>query len=430
MMVAVGTHRLVVTLVVGALVALGGEAHGAGARGGGGKDSKGGSGSGSARDRESSGAGNARDSSPRGTGIGRPPRSESSRRDTESREAQTLAAKPAEASAGKSKGWNPKALRDLQGRFQRTLAGNQKLSSLLQKAPFVAAVLERAPDTLQKVLDHPDAIRMLEGAHDHMTGEAPRGERSPDPRIARLPTRAQAKIIDRIKTFLGPESRGKDGHVHQADHLGGEAKHNVEAYVDRLLAGAAEAQPKLNDTGRVIARGPPQGRFEAREKPKDRERVMEKVAEYGDASRVTDLAAGRIVYPTLDALYSGVERASSELGARVVDVKDRFADPAHSGYRDVVMNVKMDVKADGKTDKGVHIAELRFELEPVSKLAGMEHAVYEIRRGIEAQAKQERRDLTATEAAFLRGLSKTTKPMFEAALEEGLGPASGGQAAK
>ena len=131
MMVAVGTHRLVVTLVVGALVALGGETHGAGARGGG-KDSKGGGGSGSARDRGSSGAGNARDSSPRGTGIGRPARSESSRRDTESREAQTLAAKPAEASAGKSKGWSPKALRDLQGRFQRTLAGNPKRSSLVQ----------------------------------------------------------------------------------------------------------------------------------------------------------------------------------------------------------------------------------------------------------------------------------------------------------
>jgi hypothetical protein len=421
MMLAVGTHRLVVALVVGALVALGGEAYGAGARGGG-KDSKGGGGSGSARDRGSSGTGDARDSSPRGMGIGRPARSESSRRDAESREAQTLAAKPAEASAGKSKGWSPKALRDLQGRFQRTLAGNEKLSSLVREAPFVAAVLERAPDTMQKVLDHPDAIRVLEGAHDHMTGEAPRGGRRPDPKIAKLPTKAQAKVIERIKNALPRGSHGQDGKVHQPGYLGAEAKHNVEAYVDRLLAAAAEAQPKLNDTGREIARGPPQGRFEAREKPKDRERVMEKVAEYGDASRVTDLAAGRIVYPTLDALYAGVERASRELGDRVVDVKDRFAKPADSGYRDVLMNVKM--------DNGGHIAELRFELEPVSKLAGMEHAVYEIRRGIEAQAKEERRDLTGPEAAFLRGLSETTKPMFEAALKEGVGLASGEQAVK
>jgi hypothetical protein len=149
---------------------------------------------------------------------------------------------------------------------------------------------------------------------------------------------------------------------------------------------------------------------------------MEKVAKYRDASRVTDLAAGRIVYPTLDALYAGVKLASRELGGRVVGVEDRFADPASSGYRDVLMTVQL--------EKGGHIAELRFELESVSKLAGIEHAIYEIRRGIEAQAKEERRDLTSTEAAFLRGLSETTKPMFEAAVKEGLGPVSGEQAAK
>jgi hypothetical protein len=91
-----------------------------------------------------------------------------------------------------------------------------------------------------------------------------------------------------------------------------------------------------------------------------------------------------------------------------VRIKDRFVDPQPSGFRDILLNVRM---SNG------HIAEFRVSLARVFELAGTEHALYEVTRSISAAAAgRPGGALTPEETAIIYAIHQQTNPLFGAAL--------------
>jgi hypothetical protein len=196
------------------------------------------------------------------------------------------------------------------------------------------------------------------------------------------------------------------------------AKKNQPGYLDTYLDGLYEqaktAQNELNAITTRIA-DVTGGKAGARQEPKSRDRTKQKVAaDYkGDASQLVDLAGSKIEYQTLDALYKGLEAAEKAFAGKIVYIKDRFVKVADSGYRDILLNVKM---SNG------HVAEFRLHLESIDKFAGIEHATYEIRRSVQAIAEIGARGLAPEETALIKALNEVTIPIFEDALKKSLAP--------
>jgi hypothetical protein len=88
-----------------------------------------------------------------------------------------------------------------------------------------------------------------------------------------------------------------------------------------------------------------------------------------------------------------VSKWQRELSGKIVRINDRLVGPAHSGYRDILLNVKM---SNG------HIAKFRLHLATVDQLAEIEHATYEIKRSMEAISPQE---LTEEQRALAAALN-------------------------
>jgi hypothetical protein len=187
--------------------------------------------------------------------------------------------------------------------------------------------------------------------------------------------------------------------------------------VQGLQAKSREAQNHLDTLGERVAQGPGEGRYEKRPGEKDFTRIMQKVREkQGDASQLYDLAAGRVVYPTMEKLSAGLAHAAEALrgtGATIVRVKERFSEPMSSGYRDVLMNIR--------TREGL-VTELRFELEPLLRISESEHLPYEIKRGLDDLASREKRSLTPDERRLKNALDEITKPTYDAAFARELRP--------
>jgi hypothetical protein len=101
----------------------------------------------------------------------------------------------------------------------------------------------------------------------------------------------------------------------------------------------------------------------------------------------------------------------------VLDIKDRFVRPPSSGYRDVLLKLRM---SNG------HVAELRLHLVAVEGVAEWEHALYEIRRDLDAIAKAANRPLTLAERAVRDGLLRRGQDAYWRALGNDRGEVSEG----
>jgi ppGpp synthetase/RelA/SpoT-type nucleotidyltranferase len=278
--------------------------------------------------------------------------------------------------------------------------------------PFADAVLQN-PKTLHSLLEHPEALGVLEKALTDISRRGPNAfQKRPTNVLPIKHLEARKQNLERLKADIKTRTGGKK--PAQPDFKKDRSSDSayVKTYVDDLYKSAEAAKTELEELANAVVKASEnQPKLHFRKEPKKRERTNEKVASYeGDASQVVDLLGCKIVYETLDDLYLGLAHAEKVFGNKIVQIKDRFVEPAsNSGYRDILLNVKM---SNG------HIAEFRLHLKEIDKFADMEHALYELTRSLSESAKVLHRPFTAQELALFNLLDDTTQPIFNAALRK------------
>ncbi|MCO4746593.1 MAG: hypothetical protein KC912_17495 [Proteobacteria bacterium] len=175
---------------------------------------------------------------------------------------------------------------------------------------------------------------------------------------------------------IAPQEKPNDGKLRQAH--GDHTRLREEALVaQEKLAGGIEAISAMLAKGGTVTTP-----LCDPKKIKGIERSNDKVDfKYGgDASRLTDIARGSIVFKDELEVRESFPAVVEELEKRgwnlVGNVKDRFLDPA-SGYRDMLMNVDIDG----------HICELQLHVEKMmeAKHDSAGHDNYKVIRDIELE---------------------------------------------
>ncbi|WP_456237998.1 toxin glutamine deamidase domain-containing protein [Micromonospora narathiwatensis] len=291
-------------------------------------------------------------------------------------------------------------------RLLQQLAQRPDLVRMILATPELANSLTARPLTLHHLASHQQAIDVLGDVLDDIA------ERGPDAPIEAEATTPRTTPLTDEQCGLGAEvaARRQDNRQLGFDRTRRDDEGYRLAYVENLYAEAALVQPELNRIAIDVAGEC--GRPDWRSQPKDRERVLDKLVEYGnDASRLKDLAAAKVEFGQLDDVYQALGGLSADPRVVMLDIKDRFLSPQSSGYRDVLLNLSM---ANG------HVVELRLQLAPLESVAKWEHALYEVRRDLDALAESGGRALTRAERAIRDGLLVRVQDIYWAALSEGL----------
>ena len=178
--------------------------------------------------------------------------------------------------------------------------------------------------------------------------------------------------------------------------------------LDELYRQAAQAQPDLNKITQKVA-DEFGGEALIPKTLKTRDRAMEKIAaDYaGDAARITDLARSSVIFKTEEQVLQALKMLQDNMN--VIRIKNRFQSPVN-GYRDVLLNVLM---------PNGHIAEVQLHLLSILETKykyGDE--IYREIRTIEADAEQERRDITSNEAKRIEQLRSQAKELYDRAFEQ------------
>ena len=291
----------------------------------------------------------------------------------------------------------------------RQLAERPDLVRMILATPELANSLTARPVTLHHLASHQQAIDVLQDVLNEIA------EQGADALVA-VPTRhleptpltdAQMEIS---KSFAvnGPEAvqPGFD-----RDRLS-DTRYR-KRYLDELFELAVVAQSDVDALGlRLAAASGGAAEYHPRSKPKNRGRAEDKIEGYGgDASQLTDLAGGYVSYRKLDDLYGALAALKNDAQLDLVEFDDRFRSPQTGGYRDVQMFVRA---SNG------HIAELRLQLAVLDEVATWEHSLFEVRRDLNAVAKEEGRSVTAMESAMRRGIIDRQRAFFWAALQTAL----------
>lgn len=183
--------------------------------------------------------------------------------------------------------------------------------------------------------------------------------------------------------------------------------------VDDLYKAARKANKEL---GRLTEQLAAKTKGKARFRPKnvnkglkDKTRVLEKISEYPDKdpARITDIAGSKILYDSLEELHSALDKIRKEVD--LWRIKDRVSAPVPSGFRDILMNIRM---SNG------HIVELRLGLKTFDKIADIEHNTYKIIRTIKAKAASAGRGLSKQEIATVDNLLSKFKTDYAKAWDE------------
>ena len=147
----------------------------------------------------------------------------------------------------------------------------------------------------------------------------------------------------------------------------------------------------------------------------DEQRALDKVFgdNDGNAAQLLDLAAAKVISNDLDNLYRGLQQLAESHGDRLVGFKDRFIKAGDSGYRDILLNVRL---------PNGHIGELRLRLLSVETYADMEHALYEVIRDIQALVVEQGRSRSTAEDSIIQGIFAHTNPLFAGAMRQGAWP--------
>ncbi|RAO35529.1 hypothetical protein ONO23_02131 [Micromonospora noduli] len=298
---------------------------------------------------------------------------------------------------------------DLAERLVRQLVQHPDLARMIQSTPELAKSLTARPLTLYHLASHQQAIDVLaEVLEDVAQQEAMRQDSDrrqvPQPEPTPL-TGEQLTISASIQVRRGPVAQAGFDEARRDD--AGYRKR----YLDGLYSAAIEAQVDLNQLAVSLAHvgdlrvGEPGWRPQ----PKDRRRAEDKVAKHqGDASKLLDLAAAKVEFRNLEDLYAALGRIRDHPDVVIVNFQDRFVSPEDSGYRDVQLVLR--------TRNG-HLAEFRLHLAALDEIAVWEHALYEVRRDVDALARIEGRALTRREGAIADGILRREQQLFWQALQ-------------
>ncbi|WP_140946163.1 toxin glutamine deamidase domain-containing protein [Micromonospora sp. XM-20-01] len=293
----------------------------------------------------------------------------------------------------------------------RQLAERPDLVRMLLATPELANSLTARPLTLHHLASHQQAIDVLGEVINDIAVRGAEAVIAPEPLkphstpVSQAQRQLTSSVAARSQSTLqlGFDETRRHDEVYRL------------AYIDRLYADAAVAQEQLNTLAVKLAAD--EGRPDWRSEPKSRERVLDKLeAEYGyDASQLKDLAAAKVQFHTLDAVYQALGRLEADPEIVILHIKDRFLKPQASGYRDILLNLGM---------PNGHVAELRLHLVSLDDVAEWEHALYEIRRDLEAVAEIEGRSLTQGERAIRDGLLRRAQSAYWGKVQESLGEES------
>ncbi|PSW21912.1 phosphoribosylglycinamide formyltransferase [Photobacterium sanctipauli] len=155
---------------------------------------------------------------------------------------------------------------------------------------------------------------------------------------------------------------------------------------------------------------------------KSEQRAKDKIATEldGHVEHLTDMARGTLIAKDIPSLVHAFEQISKE--ATVVEVKNRFKQPAPSGYRDLKLLVQL--------PQTNIIAEVQLHLDSIAALkSGPEHVIYEQIQQTERTAQAENRDLNDIETARISQLRKQTQEMYQQAWHQYLQPETVAQTA-
>ncbi|MFD6712647.1 toxin glutamine deamidase domain-containing protein [Micromonospora chalcea] len=286
----------------------------------------------------------------------------------------------------------------------RQLAERPDLVRMILATPELANSLTARPLTLHHLASHQQAIDVLGDVLADVERNGPEAqalEGDPNPSPTPL-TPEQLRLTRNLASQRQPT--GQDGF----DPSRKRDQAYVAAYLDGLTAEAAVAQGELNATATVLAgeKGKPGWRTE----PKRHDRIMDKLVEYGnDASRLKDLAAAKVEFSTLNDIYDALADLVEDPEVMILDVKDRFVAPNGSGHSDILLNLRL---SNG------HVGELRLQLKALEAVAEWEHALYEVRRDIDALAELDGRSLTTMETAVRDGLLRRTQAIYWNAVQQ------------
>ncbi|MGW4154479.1 toxin glutamine deamidase domain-containing protein [Micromonospora chersina] len=288
----------------------------------------------------------------------------------------------------------------------RQLAQRPELVRMILSTPELANSLIARPVTLHHLASHQEAIDVLGEVLDDLDEYGPETLVAADDPIPR-PTPLTAEQLQ-VTTHVA--TRRQDARQLGFDQGRRNDSDYLLSYLAKLYADAVVAQQELNQIAREISDD--RGRPGWRTAPKSRKRVQDKLVEYeNDASRLKDLAGAKVQFDRLEDVYRALLKLDGDPGVVILDIKDRFTSPQSSGYRDVLLNLSL---SNG------HVGELRLHLTPVDGVAEWEHALYEVRRDLDALAEVDGRPLTKREKAIRDGLLTRAQVIYWDALSEGL----------
>jgi hypothetical protein len=251
-------------------------------------------------------------------------------------------------------------------------------ADLLNRYPEITTALLRNVQTFQSLSTHADALQIFEYLLSEIDSLGPMGITLPEPvNVVDIVLPPELYAISARAREAAPLSSIEVRQPGFDPNLIGNAD-ETSFFVNQLYADAAAAMPVLRDTLLNIA-GPLGVEVVVRESPKSRARVFEKIEKYGgDAARVTDLTAGRVIADDLNQVYEVLESLLMAENVRVLSVYDRIVRPQPSGYRDITMQVEIALP-DGRT----HVGEIQVQLRELYDFAAnAEHALYEVIRSI------------------------------------------------
>lgn len=199
----------------------------------------------------------------------------------------------------------------------------------------------------------------------------------------------------------GPSTHCENLLVAQYPHLlEAEAPRQSTGNVDSLYAQAQAALPAFKRFVHSIAQATGTAPVVVGLKSKESLLAKTESRKQGDASRVLDVARAALVAENLDQVYSTltvIEALAGEYGARLLKVKDRFATPSETGYRDLHLNLRI----------ANHIVEVQIHLKPLYELKQAKgDALYREIRKLEAEKDP-------NNAEQLRKLRNEHKQLFD-----------------
>ncbi|MFF0313733.1 toxin glutamine deamidase domain-containing protein [Micromonospora sp. NPDC005252] len=290
----------------------------------------------------------------------------------------------------------------------RQLAQAPDLARIILASPELATSLTARPLTLHHLASHQQAIDALADVLDDIAQQEPAGPAAADRRASQPQptplTDEQRRISASIQVPDDPPTQPAFDRRQRGD------RSYRERYLDDLYLAAAVAQVELNQLAMSLAQVGDRrvGEPGWRSQPKDRRRAEDKVNKYGgDASKLFDLAAAKVEFRRPDDLYAALGRIRDHPDVVIVRCQDRFMSPQDSGYRDVQLVLRT---RDG------HLAEFRLHLAALDAVAVWEHALYEVRRDVDALARAEGRAMNSRESAIADGILRREQQLFWEAL--------------